>query len=157
MNKQYSFITHWELRAPLEQVWDAIYNSLDWPKWWKGVHEVIEIKKNDANGINGIRKYTWKSFLPYTLTFTMRLTENDYLKNMKGVAFGELEGRGEWFFSEANGIVHIQYNWDVVTNKTWMNYLSFLLKPLFALNHNVVMHWGAKGLAKKLGTALLKG
>ena len=46
MRKKYSFVTHWELRVPLEQVWHAIYNSLEWPQWWKGVLEVIEIKKN---------------------------------------------------------------------------------------------------------------
>ena len=83
------------------QVWEAIYNSLEWPEWWQGVHEVIEIKKNDFNGINGIRKYTWKGFLPYKLTFTMRLAENEYLKHMTGIAFGELEGKSEWFFADA--------------------------------------------------------
>ncbi len=87
----------------------------------------------------------------------MRLTENEYLKHIKGIAYGELEGQGEWFFSEDNGIAHIQYNWDVFTTKKWMNYLSFLLEPVFIYNHNVVMHWGERGLAKKLGTTLLKG
>jgi hypothetical protein len=38
-----------------------------------------------------------------------------------------------------------------------MNTFSFLLRPVFALNHNIVMYWGGKGLAKKLGTTLLKG
>src|SRR5215216_5669191 len=113
MRRQYSFITRWELKAPLNQVWDAIYNSLEWPRWWKGVCEVTEIKKNDAHGINGVRKYTWKSILPYKLTFTMRLTENEYLKHMKGISFGELEGQGEWLFSEHDGIVQVQYNWEV--------------------------------------------
>jgi hypothetical protein len=157
MRKKYSFVTKWELKAPLEQVWDSIYNSLEWPQWWPGVKEVIEIRKNNENGINGIRAYTWKSFLPYKLTFSMQLTEKEQLKRMKGIAFGELEGQGEWFFSQQNGIVHVQYNWDVFTNKKWMNYLSFLLKPVFKYNHNVVMHWGGKGLANKLGTTLLKG
>lgn len=157
MRKKYSFITKWELQAPLEQVWDLIYNSLEWPQWWPGVTEVIEIKKNDVNGINGIRCYTWKSFLPYKLTFTMQLTEKEHLRHMKGVAFGELEGQGEWFFVQQNGVVYVQYNWDVFTNKKWMNYFSFFLKPVFKINHNIVMHWGAKGLARKLNTTLLKG
>ena len=136
MKKQYSFVTNWELRASLKEVWDAIYNSLEWPNWWRGVHEVIEIKKNDACGVNGVRKYTWKSFLPYQLSFTMRLTENEYLKRIKGLASGELEGMGEWFFSENNGIVHVRYNWNIVTTKKWMNNLSFLLKPVFQYTHD---------------------
>ena len=138
-------------------MWDAIYNSLEWPQWWKGVLSVEEIEKEDANGLNGVKAYTWKSVLPYKLTFTMRLKEKLPMKMLKGIAFGELEGQGEWTFSEQNGIIQIQYNWDVYTKKAWMNYLSFLLKPAFRYNHNVVMHWGAIGLAKKLNTKLLKG
>lgn len=157
MPANYSFVTHWELKAPLEQVWDTIYNSLEWPQWWRGVKSVVEIQKNDANGINGIRAYTWKSFLPYELTFSMRLTEKEFLKRLKGIAFGELEGTGEWFFTEYDGIVHVQYNWNIITTKKWMNTLAFILKPVFKFNHNIVMHWGGMGLAKKLGTTLLKG
>ena len=156
MSAQYSFITNWELEASLEDVWNAIYNSLEWPEWWRGVQKVVEIQPNDSNGINGIRTYTWKSILPYELKFSMKLTEREELKRLKGMAFGELEGTGEWFFTENNGIVHVRYNWDIVTNKKWMNTFAFLLKPVFKFNHNIVMHWGGEGLAKKLGTTLLK-
>ena len=157
MKTQYSFITKWEIEAPLQQVWDAIYNSLEWCQWWKGVISVEEIEKGDSKGINGVKVYTWKSALPYKLIFTMRLTENEPLKRLKGIAFGELEGQGEWTFGEQNGIIQIQYKWNVYTKKAWMNYLSFILKPAFKYNHKVVMHWGAIGLAKKLHAKLLKG
>lgn len=140
MPKKYSFNTHWELKASLHEVWDAIYNSLEWPQWWKGVYKVTEIKPNDADGINGIRAYTWKSVLPYELLFSMRLEECDPMKRMKGIAFGELKGIGEWTFNEHDGIVDVHYYWDVVASKKWMNTFSFLLRPLFALNHNIVMH-----------------
>jgi hypothetical protein len=157
MAVKYSFVTKWQLRASLQDVWDAIYNSMEWPHWWQGVQAVIEIEKNDITGINGVRNYTWKSILPYKLTFNMRLTEKESLQRLKGIAFGELEGDGEWLFNEEDRIVFIQYNWNVVTTKKWMNTFSFLLRPMFALNHNIVMHWGGKGLAKKLGTTLIKG
>ena len=157
MPAQYSFVTNWELKAPLEEVWNAIYNSLEWPQWWKGVRSVIEINPNDAGGLNGIRTYTWKSSLPYQLRFSMQLTEKEFLKRLKGIACGELEGTGEWHFTENKGIVHVRYNWNIVTNKKWMNTFAFILRPVFKINHNIVMHWGGKGLAKKLGTTLLKG
>ena len=157
MPEQYSFVTNWKLKAPLEDVWNAIYNSLEWPQWWHGVKSVIEIKKNDENGINGIRDYIWKSFLPYELKFSMQLTEKDPLKRLLGVALGELEGTGEWTFTEEDEIVGIQYSWNIITNKKWMNTFSFFLKPVFKFNHDVIMYWGGKGLAKKLGTKLLEG
>ena len=49
---------------------------------------VVEIEKEDANGIKGVKAYTWKSVLPYKLTFTMRLTGKEPMRRLKGIAFG---------------------------------------------------------------------
>jgi hypothetical protein len=154
-NNYYKFITQWQIAAPINDVWFAIYESLEWPGWWKGVEEVKLIKENDATGINGIREYVWKSLLPYKLSFKMQLTAKEDFKFLKGIAFGELEGDGTWHFKEENGVTAIQYNWNVKTNKAWMNYFAFVLKPMFKLNHDVVMKWGAEGLAKKLNAKLI--
>jgi len=153
--EKYSFVTKWQIRAPMQQVWDAIYESTEWPAWWKGVVDVQVVEKNDENGVNGVRTYTWKSALPYKLSFQMRLTEKHEPKHMRGEAFGELEGLGEWFLEQHGDITYVRYNWDVFTNKAWMNYLSFILKPAFKYNHDVVMRWGAEGLAKKLNAELV--
>ncbi len=155
MAGRYSFITKWQIKAPVEEVWDAIYNSLEWPQWWKGVIKADELQEGDGRGINGVREYTWKSVLPYKLRFKSKLTEREDYKLLHGVAFGELEGDGTWHFYHKDGITYLQYDWNVYTNKKWMNLFSFILKPLFKYNHNVVMKWGAKGLAKKLDAELL--
>lgn len=155
MPQRYAFTTHWQIKAPLQDVWQAIYHSLEWPEWWKGVEAVKAISEGDEEGIGGVREYTWRSILPYRLTFRMRLVAIQPYQYLKGEAFGELEGTGEWFFEERKGITYVQYNWTVVTNKAWMNGMAFLLKPLFRYNHNVVMRWGAEGLAKKLGAELV--
>jgi hypothetical protein len=56
-----------------------------------------------------------------------------------------------------NSVTFVTYNWNVYTNKPWMNTFYFLLKPLFVYNHNKIMHLGAVGLAKKLNARLIKG
>jgi hypothetical protein len=154
-SNDYSFVTHWQIAAPVKEIWESIYESVDWPKWWKGVERVKIIKENDANGINGIREYTWKSALPYSLSFQMKLVEKIDYKLLKGVAFGELEGDGTWKFAEENEITKVQYTWNVKTNKPWMNYFAFILRPMFKLNHDIVMKSGAKCLAKKLNAKLI--
>jgi hypothetical protein len=78
-NNYYKFITQWRIKAPLIDVWYAIYNSEEWPFWWEGVKDVTVIRENDVDGINGIKKYTWKSILPYTLSFKMRLAKKERL------------------------------------------------------------------------------
>jgi hypothetical protein len=155
MAKAYAFVTRWQIRAPLQQVWDTIYDSVQWPNWWKGVLAVSVVRGGDETGVGGIRKYTWRSVLPYKLVFDMELTAVDRYRYMQGKAFGELEGMGEWYFEEKEGITYIQYNWNVYTNKAWMNTFYFILKPAFEYNHNKVMAWGARGLAQKLCADLL--
>lgn len=155
MSEKYFFVTRWQIKAQVKQVWDAIYESTQWPQWWKGVEDVKVIEENDATDMNGVREYTWKSVLPYLLKFKMQLVERKEPLYMRGIAFGELEGEGIWTFEQRGNITYIQYNWNIVTNKAWMNYFSFLLKLLFKYNHNVVMRWGAEGLAKKLNAELV--
>ncbi len=150
----YSFVTTWKLRCPLENAWDIIYKQEEWPNWWKGVQQVTVLEP----GINDIGKkiaYTWKSALPYTLSFYMISRHIDTHHLLEGTAHGDLEGIGLWNFSEDKGITTIECSWDVNTNKKWMNMLAPLLRPLFKWNHRVVMRWGAKGLAKKLNAELL--
>lgn len=157
MPEQYFFFTNWQLKSHVEEVWNAVYNSLEWPEWWNGVKSVTEIRSNDPTGVNGIRRYTWKSIMPYSLTFDLQLTEIELYKRLKGNATGDLVGTGEWFFIENDGITDIRYQWNIYTSINWMNRMAFLLKPFFTYSHNVVMHWGGVGLAKKLNTRLLKG
>src|SRR3954462_13397181 len=70
----YRFLTTWCLDAPIQPVWDAIHASERWPQWWKGVERVTEVQPGDELGVGGIRRYTWRSRLPYQLEFDMRVT-----------------------------------------------------------------------------------
>jgi Polyketide cyclase / dehydrase and lipid transport len=155
MGKVYKFVTVWKIEAPVEKVWDAITDSLKWPEWWKGVEKVVELEKGDADGIGSLRRYTWKSALPYRLSFDMRLTKMEKYKYLEGDALGELQGKGIWHFKQDGNITTIRYNWDVSTTKAWMNLVSPLLKPAFEWNHDYVMKSGGEGLAKLLGAKRL--
>lgn len=88
----YEFVTIWRFHAPLQAVWNEIYHSENWPKWWKGVEAVIELEKGDEIGVGSLRRYTWKSLLSYRLNFDMRTTRVEPLKLIEGIASGELHG-----------------------------------------------------------------
>ena len=155
MKNEYRFVTNWKIKAPVQKVWEAIFQSEKWPIWWKGVEAVEILEKENEQGLYGVRKYVWKSVLPYRLSFLMQVTERLEYDYLKGRAYGELEGEDSWAFSEKDGITAVTYYWNVSTNKGWMNMLSFMLKPLFQYNHNVVMRWGAAGLSKLLATEVV--
>jgi len=152
---QYDFVTIWHVDAPVEQVFDALSASEKWPEWWQGVEAVEELAPGDADGVGNLRRYTWKSKLPYRLIFDMRTTRVDRPYVLEGVAEGELDGRGLWTLTPRGNGTEIRYDWRVQTTRLWMNLLAPVAKPIFRWNHDVVMAWGGEGLARRLGTRLL--
>lgn len=153
--KSYNFVTIWRVKAPVEAVWSEIYHSKLWPTWWKGVESVVELRKGGENGVGSIRRYTWKSKLPYRLSFEMETVRVEPPMLMEGIAAGELEGHGLWRLSTEGQETVARYDWKVQTTKGWMNLLAPIARPVFSWNHNVVMTWGAKGLASRLGTEVV--
>ena len=146
----YTFITRWRFESPLEHVWDEIAHPLEWPEWWRGVEKVVEIEPGDVDGVGSLRRYTWKSALPYRLEFDLRTTTVDRHVRIEGRATGELDGSGVWTFRRENGATLVQYDWKVSTTKRWMEVLAPVARPLFGWNHDVVMRWGEQGLALRL-------
>ena len=153
--KIYNFVTIWRVEAPIESVWNEIYHATDWPTWWKGVESVSELHKGDEKGIGGIHRYTWKSTLPYRLSFNMQTVRVEPPVLLEGIATGELQGRGQWQLSTEGSETVVRYDWRVETTKLWMNVLSPLARPLFEWNHDVVMNWGAEGLSRRLGANVI--
>lgn len=153
--KTYNFVTIWRVQAPIESVWNEIYNSPDWPSWWKGVESVVETRKGDEQGIGSVRRYTWKSKLPYRLSFDMQTTRIEPPLLLEGIATGELQGRGLWQLSTEESETIVRYDWSVETTKRWMNMLAPIARPLFEWNHNVVMNWGAEGLGYRLQASVV--
>jgi hypothetical protein len=154
--KDYEFVTIWHVQAPIDRVWNELYHSNDWPRWWKGVESVVEMRKGDESGVGSIRRYTWKSKLPYRLSFDMETIRIEPPSLLEGIAIGELQGRGLWQLSTERNETIVRYDWRVETTKPWMNLLSPIARPLFEWNHNVVMSWGAQGLAQRLGATIVE-
>ena len=152
----YNFITIWRVAAPIDNVWNEIYHASEWPTWWRGVESVVELRKGDDNGVGSVHRYTWKSKLPYRLAFDMETIRIEPPFVLEGIAKGELQGHGLWQLSTEGSETVVRYDWSVETTKLWMNLLSPVARSLFEWTHNVVMSWGAQGLARRLGTSVVE-
>jgi uncharacterized protein YndB with AHSA1/START domain len=150
---EYRFVTRWRLAAPREAVWQRLVDPDAWPRWWRGVEKVELLAAGDASGLGSLRRYTFRSRLPYRLAFDMRTTRVEPPAALEGEASGELVGTGRWELSEDGDGTRVVYHWNVRTAKRWMNLLAPLLRPAFAWNHDVIMRWGGEGLAGQLGCA----
>lgn len=151
----YRFITHWHIEAPLQSVYDAIEDTLAWPRWWHGVEQVEERHKGDADGIGSIRRYTWKGRLPYRLSFDAHATRIEPMAVLEAVVSGDLQGIGRWMFSQGGGIATVRYEWYVATTRHWMNLVAPVARFAFRNNHDLLMQRGAEGLARLLDARLV--
>lgn len=150
----YEFLTTWCVDAPIESVFDALNDAAGYPRWWKGVQSVEVLEPGDQTSVGELDHFVWRSVLPYSLGFDLRVTRVERPFLIEGHACGELEGVGTWRLYEGQGTA-IVYDWRVRTTKWWMNLLGPLARPAFSWNHDVVMRQGANGLAGELGATLL--
>ncbi len=125
----------------------------EWPVWWPGVETVTLVKPGTGLGVGAVRHYTWKSRLPYRLSFAMETVRIEEHSLIEGRATGELEGRGCWMLHHAENVTRVEYLWEVATTKPWMRWLSPLARPVFAWNHDVVMAWGEAGLRTRIANS----
>ena len=151
---EYHFVSIWQISAPIEQVWEEVYHAERWPSWWKYVVGVDELAPGAADGVGKRLRLLFRTRLPYTLGFDIRVTSVQPPSELEAEATGELEGTGRWTLTSANGGTLVRYNWDIRTTRRWMNLLAPVARPVFSWNHDELMLEGGQGLARRLGADL---
>jgi hypothetical protein len=91
-----------------------------------------------------------KGWLPYTLRWQFRVTESRYPYGFTLEAWGDFNGRGIWTFEQDGEYVNITYDWKIVADKPLLRDLSFIMKPIFAANHQWAMEKGEESLLLEL-------
>ena len=152
--REYRFLTTWLLECERERVWEAIFDSEAWPTWWRGVERVVEIEPGDADGVGQLGRYTWRSKLPYELTFETRTTRVERPHLLEGDASGELAGhRDAGACSSRTASPRSSTSGTSRTTKWWMNLLAPIARPVFEWNHDWVMGNGGEGIASTSAAA----
>ncbi len=152
----YSFVTIWEIEAPVEKVWEVVLDMETWPQWWPLVKSVAKLGPGDANGIGSRWHFVYASRLPYTLEFDSELTRVEPPCVLEGATEGELAGIGRWHLSQEGTVTRVRYVWNVESTIWWMNLLAPVMRPLFSWNHAQVMKQGAEGMAAHLCAKLVR-
>ncbi|MFT2211014.1 SRPBCC family protein [Rhizobium giardinii] len=151
---EFHLVTEWILDASVEDVWRVLNAPEAWPDWWPCVKQVDVLREGDEAGIGSVLRLRWSTALPYELTFDMQTVRVEPLSTIEGRATGELEGTGRWTLRSEGSKCHVRYDWIVNVTKPWMVILSFILKPVFRWNHNIVMERGRRGLVRHLAQDL---
>jgi len=152
---EYHLLTIWRIEAPVEQVYEAIENTLRWPQWWPSVREVQQRARGLPNGLGNIRRYVWNSKWPYRLVFDVSATRIQKLVAIEGTVEGDLSGIGRWSFSKEGSICLVHYDWHVNSMRWWMKITEPLLHSMFICNHIRIMEQGGEALAQLLSARLV--
>jgi hypothetical protein len=145
---EYRFVTHWRVEGTAEEVYGLIDDPSDFVRWWPSVWLRVEVINEGPDG--QVVRLLSKGWLPYLLNWTSRVTDCDRLHHIFLRASGDFEGEGRWSFRPDGSFVDIEYIWTIEANKPLLRHLSFLLKPLFAANHQWAMARGEESLKLEL-------
>ena len=145
---EYHFVSIWQINAPIERVWEEIHHAERWPSWWKYVAGVEELEPGAPDGTGKRMRLLFRTRLPYTLGFDVRVTRVHPPSELAAEATGELAGTGRWTLTPVAGGTLVRYNWDIRTTRRWMNLLAPVARPVFRWNHDELMRAGGQSLAR---------
>jgi hypothetical protein len=147
----YHFITHWRVRGTLEDVNVILHDAMAFPHWWPAVYRNMTLlDPGKPDGVGRVIETTMKGWLPFSMRVQFRVTESRNPYGFTLAASGDLVGRGIWTLAQEGDFVAIAYEWSVLAEKPLLRYLSFVLKPMFAANHDWAMARGEESLRLEL-------
>jgi len=152
LSNQYEFLTHWRLKAGIDEVSEILDDPLGLARWWPSVYlEVRELEAGDPVTHVGryIELYT-KGWLPYTLRWRFRVTESRAPHGFSLVADGDFVGTGVWTLKQDGDYADVTYDWRIAADKPLLRYGTPIFRPIFAANHRWAMARGLESLELEL-------
>ena len=151
MSNSYHFITHWHLRAGIQEVADILSDAPALVRWWPSVYlDVQELEHGDERRVGTLISLYTKGWLPYTLRWHGRVTAANYPYGFTIDVWGDFSGRGVWKLRQVGDFVHVIYDWRIKANKPLLRLLSPVLRPVFAANHRWAMDKGEESIKLEL-------
>ncbi len=153
MGNEYQFVTEWRVAGTLDEVKDILGGSdaSAVARWWPSVYLSVEqVEPGGDGGLGRVLDLHTKGWLPYTLRWTLRVTEPLSDVGYALEATGDLEGTGRWTFLQDGPEVVITYDWRIHATKPLLRRLGWLLRPAFTANHHWAMRRGEESLRLEL-------
>lgn len=147
----YCFVTVWRVPGTIAEVRGVLSDSASLPRWWPAVYfDVVPVADGEPDGVGRTVEVFTTGWLPYTLRWTLRITETMTDAGFALAAVGDLVGEGRWTFAQEGPEVVITYDWQVRAAKPLLARLNWLLRPAFEANHRWAMARGEQSLALEL-------
>ncbi|ANZ19786.1 SRPBCC family protein [Streptomyces noursei] len=137
---RYRFRSVWLLHAPPAVVYAVLGRAEAYPCWWPQVREVVPL--DDRSGTARFR-----SFLPYELTVVATETLRDPGARVLEIGMrGDLAGWARWTIMPGEGGTRAVFEQEVEVRKPVLRRWALLGRPVFRINHALMMRAGRRGL-----------
>jgi hypothetical protein len=140
MSRSYIFVDEWDVRAPIEAVFDALADPERYLLWWKPVY--LAAKPQNENVV----EHLFKGRLPYRLRVTSELVKKERPTTIEAVVRGDLSGRGIWTLNPKGDSTHVRFDWQVDADRWFLRVLTPVLGRLFRWNHDWAIKRAIAGL-----------
>lgn len=139
----YQFRDIWFIAAPAPSVFDAVVDLARYPQWWPDVRSVRRINEDTA-------ELVCRATLPYQLVLRMQRAEQDAPAGRLRVRLsGDLEGSLAALVIKQPTGTRLDITQHVVATKPLLRRLV-VARPLFRVNHALMMRRGQHGLRRFL-------
>jgi hypothetical protein len=150
VSRAFAFHTVWRVDAPPEECWRAIERMLvpGARSWWRALR-VVSAPGGLAAGADVDVVVT--APFGYRLRVRFALERVRPARQVVAAGSGDLTGRGILTLASAGQSgCRLDVDWRVVVERPWMRRTSWMLRPVFALAHALVMRAGERGLRRAL-------
>ncbi|MGH2500610.1 MAG: SRPBCC family protein [Candidatus Limnocylindria bacterium] len=138
--QRYHFLTRWPVEASPAAAYAALYEVVEYPRWWP---EVKEARKIDEDHL----RLRTRALLPYDLAFTLIRQLADPRRGILEARLeGDLAGTIRWSIVPTDGGSLITFDERVITQKELLDRLAPIARPAFIANHALMMRHGHAGL-----------
>ncbi|CAN5803040.1 SRPBCC family protein [soil metagenome] len=142
----YEFHAQWTVPADFDTTFAVLRDLRTYARWWPEVKSVIPVNEDRAVVlIMGV--------LPYSLEFLMDKVVDDASTGvLRAGLSGDLEGFSSWTVKPEGSGCRLIYEQQVEVTKRLLQVLAPVARPLFRLNHHLMMSRGEKGLRSYLAS-----
>lgn len=141
---RYRFHSEWPVSSDCGTTYAVLRDIGSYAKWWPEVKRVAPLDMTRASvRITGV--------LPYSLNFVLQLEADDPDGKVLRVSLqGDLDGWSSWRLLESPDGCRLLYDQEVVVRKRLLRVLAPVARPIFRLNHALMMRRGRRGLCRWL-------
>ncbi|MFE0023152.1 SRPBCC family protein [Amycolatopsis sp. NPDC059021] len=141
MFARYRFRSTWLLPAVApERVFGAVVDLESYPRWWADVRSVRQLDEDTA-------ELVCRSRLPFRLVVRMHRDQQDERAGRVRVRLsGDLEGVLAGTIGPAREGTRLEIAQDVLARKPLLRKLDTVARPIFRVNHALMMRRGHRGL-----------